>query len=208
MFHANESLNGKGTLSVFDGKMTFHVSLPGKNILNLYVGTAENAKTDEANWLFPTSDKVTYQDGFTETVYGFDIPVSKLDREFNLALVGKKGTWYDHKVCITGAEEKEKLPDGEHQVKIILSGGSGRAKIETPATIKVSGGKTRLTVVWTSSNYDYMIVEGEKYLNSTPESKSSFTFPVTDMTKPLKVTASTTAMGTPHEIEYTIGILY
>lgn len=208
MFHANEAKKGKGTLSVIDGKMTFHVTLAGKSILNLYVGKAEQAKSDEANWLKPTKDKVIYDDGFTDTAFGFDIPVKKLDREFDLALIGKKGIWYDHKVLITDIEEKEKLSDGEHEVDVALYGGTGKAKINSPAEIKVSNGKTILTVVWSSSNYDYMIVDGNKYLNQTPGEKSTFTFPVADETKPIKVIADTTAMGTPHEIEYTIGILY
>lgn len=208
MFHASEATDGKGTLSVFDGKMNFHVSLASKSILNLYAGKAEDAKTDEANWLQPTEDSVTYEDGLTETVYGFDIPVTKLNRDFDLALIGKKGVWYDHKVSITDIAEKPGLPEGDHEVAVLLSGGTGKVRISSPAQVKVADGVAMLTVVWTSSNYDYMIVDGVKYLNQNPGSKSTFTFPVTDMAKPLDVIANTTAMGNPHEIEYTIGIIY
>lgn len=208
MFHANESKKGKGTLSVLNGKMTFHVSLAGKSILNLYVGKAENAKNDESAWLVPTKDKVTYEDGYSETVNGFDIPVKKLEREFDLALIGKKGVWYDHKVSVCDVSEIERFPEGEHQVRVILDGGSGRAGIVNPACLKVSEKKSFLKVQWTSSNYDYMIVNGVKYMNQTPGEKSTFTFEIPDMTKPVKVIADTTAMGNPHEIEYTIGLLY
>ena len=107
MFHANEACEGKGTLTVKDGKMTIHVSLVSKNILNLYPGLAEDAQKDGAELLEPTEDTVTYSDGTTEEVYGFDIPVPALDEEFDLALVGTKGTWYDHKVSVSNPEPVE-----------------------------------------------------------------------------------------------------
>ncbi len=101
MFHVNEAYDGKGILTVKDGKMSIHVSLASKNITNLYPGTADEAEKDSAGVLQPTTDKVTYSDGKTESVYGFDIPVDNLDEEFDLALLGKKGKWYDHKVKVT-----------------------------------------------------------------------------------------------------------
>ena len=107
MFHANEACDGKGTLTVKDGKMTFHVSLASKNIVNLFVGKAEDAQKDGAELLEPTTDEVTYSDGETEEVYGFDIPVEAVDEEFDLALLGTKGTWYDHVVSISNPEKTE-----------------------------------------------------------------------------------------------------
>lgn len=100
MFHANETKDGKGTLTVKDGKMVFHVTLHSKNIVNLFPGKAEDARKDGAELLQPTVDTVTYSDGTTEEVYGFDIPVTVIDQEFDLALIGTKGVWYDHKVSI------------------------------------------------------------------------------------------------------------
>ena len=38
MFHANEACDGKGTLTVENGQMTFHVSLASTHIVNLYLG--------------------------------------------------------------------------------------------------------------------------------------------------------------------------
>ena len=107
MFHANEACNGKGTLTVQDGKMTIHVSLVSKTILNLFPGLAEDAQKDGAVLLQPTTDTVTYSDGLSEEVYGFDIPVPALDTEFDLALIGKKGVWYDHKVSVSNPEPLE-----------------------------------------------------------------------------------------------------
>ena len=104
MFHANEADNGMGVLTVKNGKMTLHVRLSGKKILNLYSGLAADAPSDEGAWLKPVEEKVTYSDGLSEDVYAFDVPVKNLDKEFDLALIGKKGTWYDHKVSVSVAE--------------------------------------------------------------------------------------------------------
>ena len=107
MFHVNEANDGKGTLTVKDGKMTIHVSLHSKHIVNLFVGKAKDAKKDGAELLEPTTDTVTYSNGDTEEVYGFDIPVPALDKEFDVALIGTKGVWYDHKVSVTNPVKVE-----------------------------------------------------------------------------------------------------
>ena len=86
MVHANEACDGKGTLTVADGKMTFHVSLASKNIVNLYLGTAEDAPSHESDWLQPTTDTVTYSDGTSDEVYGYDIPLDAVDTDFQLAI--------------------------------------------------------------------------------------------------------------------------
>ncbi len=101
MFHVNEADEGKGVLTVTDDGMTVHVRLVSKRIVNLYPGTAKNAETDSANVIQPTTDKVTYKDGAEEEVYGFDIPVPALGEEFDVAILGDKGTWYDHKVSVS-----------------------------------------------------------------------------------------------------------
>ncbi len=101
MFHVNEAEDGKGVLTVKDGQMTIHVSLASENILNLFPGSAEDAKKDGAELLQPTKDTVKYSDGTEEVVNGFDVPVPALDEEFPLALIGTKGKWYDHMVKVS-----------------------------------------------------------------------------------------------------------
>ncbi len=100
MFKVNEAYDNMGTLTVKNGEMTIHISLPSENILNLYPGLAADAEKDDAVLLEPTKDQVAYSDGTTETVNGFDVPVPYLDKEFDLALIGGKGKWYDHKVVV------------------------------------------------------------------------------------------------------------
>ena len=94
--------------------MILHVSLASKSIVNLFPGLAEDAQKEDAELLEPTLDTVTYSDGLSEEVNGFDIPVPALDEEFDLALIGKKGKWYDHKVSVSDPqpateEDLEKL---------------------------------------------------------------------------------------------------
>lgn len=107
MFRVNEANDGKGILTVKDGKMTIHISLVSKSILNLFPGTAEEAQKEGAKLLEPTTDTVTYSDGLSEEVYGFDVPVPALDEEFDLALIGKKGKWYDHTVSVSAPKPYE-----------------------------------------------------------------------------------------------------
>ena len=101
MFHVNEADAGKGVLTVKNGKMTIHIRLSGKKILNLFPGKAADAPSAEASWLKPVEETVTYSDGSSEKVFAFDVPVKNLNEEFDLALIGKKGTWYDHKVSVS-----------------------------------------------------------------------------------------------------------
>lgn len=214
MFHVSEACDGKGTLTVENGAMTIHVSLGSKNIVNLYPGLAEDAKKDGAELLEPTTDSVTYSDGSTEEVYGFDIPVPALDEEFDLALIGTKEKWYDHKVIVsnpepsedtsTQKESSESLADGNYTVDLTFEGGSGKAEILSPATITVSGETMTATVQWNSPNYDYMIVNGEKYLPVNTEGDSVFEIPITAFDEPVPVIGDTVAMSKPHEVEYTI----
>lgn len=206
MFHTNEVCEGKGTLTVKDGKMTIHVSLASTSILNLYPGLAEDAQKDGAELLQPSKDELTYPDGLKETVNGFDIPVPALDQEFDVALIGKKGKWYDHKVSVSNPvpQGQETLADGEYTVEAVLSGGTGKAKLLNPTALTVSEGKITATIVWSSSNYDYMIVNGDQYLPITTEGGSTFQIPVESLGVEIPVTADTVAMGTPHEIAYTI----
>ena len=209
MFHVNEADNGKGMLTVKDGQMTIHIRLASTHIVNLYVGMAADAPDHEADWLQPTTDTVTYSDGTSEEVYGFDVPVEALDADFQLAILGTKGKWYDHTVSVRNveaqaAEAVETPADGSYTCEVTLEGGSGRATVDSPAALTVADGKMTATIVWSSPNYDYMIVDGEKYLPTNTEGNSTFEIPVSALGVPLSVVADTVAMSTPHEIEYTL----
>ena len=213
MFHANEAVDGMGTLTVENGTMTFHVSLQSQKIVNLYPGMAADAPAHESDWLQPTVDTVTYSDGTSDEVYGFDIPVAAVDADFQLAILGTKGTWYDHTVSVSDAEPAaedaaaaavEVPADGSYTCAVTLEGGSGRATVESPAVLTVADGIMTATIVWSSPNYDYMLVDGEKYLPVNTDGNSTFEIPVAALDTALAVTADTVAMSTPHEIDYTL----
>ena len=212
MFHASEAVDGMGTLTVKNGVMTFHVSLQSQKIVNLYLGMAADAPNHESDWLQPTVDTVMYSDGTSDEVYGFDIPVQAVDADFQLAILGTKGTWYDHTVSVADAQPAadetaapaEAPADGSYTCAVTLEGGSGRATVESPAALTVADGTMTATIVWSSPNYDYMLIDGEKYLPTNTEGNSTFEIPVTALDTALAVTADTVAMSTPHEIDYTL----
>ena len=222
MFHVNDAYKDKGVLTVKDGKMTIHVSLQSQKIINLFPGTAEDAQKDGAELLEPTTDKVTYSDGYEEEVYGFDVPVPALDEEFDLALLGTKGKWYDHKVIVSDPVEGDdinavigestgkeavtakdlKLAEGEHSAEVTLEGGTGKATVDSPAVIRMNGDECTAVITWSSPHYDYMIVDGQRYEPVNTEGNSVFEIPVPYFDSPFDVIADTTAMSEPHEIEY------
>lgn len=213
MFRVNETCEGKGTLTVENGEMTIHITLGSKKILNLYPGLAEDASEEGAELLLPTEDTVTYSDGMTEEVYGFDVPVPLLESEFDLALIGTKGKWYAHKVSVSNpvplendeqVNDEVSLEDGTYSMGITFAGGSGKAEILSPVSVTVAGGKAMATVQWNSPNYDYMIVNGEKYLPVNTEGDSIFEIPVLIFDEPMDIIGDTVAMSKPHEIEYTL----
>ena len=239
MFHVNEACDGRGTLTVKDGAMSLHITLPSESIVNLFAGTAEDAQKDGAALLFPTVDTVQYADGSTEEVYGYDIPVPALGEEFDLAILGTKGVWYDHKVSVTDPQPESTSSGAASGVvtgtssgsssdagsgalsdstgrgasgsqtsgtaRVTLEGGSGKAAVESPCSItEVNGQITQAVIVWNSANYDYMVVDGTRYLNENEGGSSTFTIPVSGYDTPIDVIADTTAMSRPHEIEYTL----
>ena len=221
MFHVNEANQDKGILTVKDGKMTIHVSLQSKKIVNLYPGTADDAKKEGAELLEPTTDKVIYSDGYEDEVYGFDIPVPALEEEFDVALIGTHGNWYDHKAVVSDPVEGDDIQavingnaadsaasadvsDGEHTIEVALEGGTGKASVESPAVIRKNGDEITAVIKWSSPYYDYMIVNGQRYEPVNTDGNSVFEIPVASFDSPLEVIADTTAMSEPHEIEYTL----
>ena len=103
-----------------------------------------------------------------------------------------------------GGSKSKTLADGVYTVEVALEGGSGKASVESPAQLTVQDGAMTLTLVWSSSNYDYMVVNEETYQPTTLEPGSTFEIPVATLDEDLSVIADTTAMGNPHEVEYVI----
>ena len=100
---------------------------------------------------------------------------------------------------------KTDLTNGEYSIQVDLEGGSGKASVSSPTLMLVKDGRMYAELQWSSSNYDYMIVDGEKFLNESEEGRNSgFTVPITVLDDKMEVIADTLAMGAPHEINYTL----
>ena len=201
MFHVNEVYDGRGVLSVSGEKMVIHIVMPSKNIVNLYPGTAEDAQKEGAQLLDPLIESVTYPDGTSEDVYSFDIPVPCLDKEFDCALLGKKGKWYDHKVTVS--DPKKIFDDGEYTCEVTLEGGTGRAFVESPADVKIENGINTAKIIWSSTHYEYIEMGDERYDRLDGEGNSVMMIPF-EFDRDIHIKALTTAMSEPHLIEYTL----
>ena len=118
----------------------------------------------------------------------------------------KKQTSAKEETDLSGSSGvKMNMEDGEYSIQVDLEGGSGKAGVVSPTVLIVRDGRAFTRLQWSSSNYDYMIVDGEKYLPVNEEGMNSvFEIPVSAMDEPVEVIADTTAMGTPHEVEYTL----
>lgn len=143
-------------------------------------------------------DLTDYQDG----VYQMTIEDGKIVEAERLS--GKES-----ETAIVGSGVAEacdvNLEDGEYSIELSMSGGSGKASIESPTLLIVKDGKAYADLKWSSPNYDYMIVDGEKFLNESEEGiNSEYHVPVTCFDSEMNVIADTTAMGTPHEVSYSL----
>lgn len=104
---------------------------------------------------------------------------------------------------LVGCTKEAVLNDGEYLVNVTLEGGTGKVTIQSPATVVVKDGQAMVTIVWSSKNYDYMLVNDEKYINEAEVGEySTFTFPISGLPCDMTVVGDTTAMSVPHEIEY------
>ncbi len=200
------------TLTVADGKMTCDMTMGGTGYLYLFMGTGEEAVAAEE------SDYVAFTED-ADGIHHFVVPVESLDSGIPCAAFSKrKEKWYERTLCfrsdalpldafVEGTYDTVaslKLADGTYTVDAALQGGSGKASITSPATLTVADGKATLTVEWSSSNYDYMLVGEEKYLPVNTEGNSVFEIPVEAFNYRMAVVADTTAMSKPHEIAYHI----
>jgi len=199
-------------LHVKDGTMTAEMFMSGTGYLYLYSGTAEKAASAQE------SDYISYTEN-SDGVHIFTIPVQALDAEIPCAAFSrKKEKWYDRTLLIKADSlpdeaftesrfatvESLGLADGEYTIEVTLEGGSGKASVSSPAKLTVSDGNVSAEIIWSSNKYDYMLVNGEKFEPVSTEEHSVFEIPVTGFDYAMPVSADTTAMSQPYEIEYTL----
>lgn len=199
-------------LTVKDGAMTARMTMGGTGYLYVYMGTGEEAAK------VPESDLIPFEEN-SDGTHSFTVPVKSLNEVVPCAAFSKKKEkWYDRELVFEAAQipadaflntslktvEDLALADGTYTAEVALAGGSGRASVESPAVIEVKDGKAEATIIWSSSNYDYVRVDEEKLLPVNTDGNSTFVIPVSGFDSPLTIYADTTAMSTPHEIEYTL----
>lgn len=188
-------------LTVTNGEMSAVITLNGKGYEKLYMGTGEEALAD-------TDDKCIYYIEDNEGKYTYEVPVAALNQDINCAAWSiRKEEWYDRVLVFQSsmipedAMAENAVSDGKYTSEVTLSGGSGRAKVESPAELSVEGGAITATVIWSSPNYEYMLIDGIYYYPKNTTGNSTFEIPVS-MDKDIEITAQTVAMSTPHEIDY------
>ena len=200
----------KAVLHVQDGSMEATLTMSGKSYLYVYPGSAEEAAAAEEGSLIPfTEDK--------EGMHCFTIPVEALDTPVPCAAYSKnKELWYARTLLFRAdslpmeafregfftTAESLGLEDGDYEAAVALTGGSGKASVSSPAALTVKDGSCEALITWGSKNYDYMKVDGEKYLPVNSEGNSQFRIPVAYFDRPIIVIADTVAMSEPHEITY------
>ena len=164
------------------------------------------------------SDCIPYEENADGT-HSFTVPVKALNQVIDCAAFSKnKEKWYERQLVFRADDLPEEayltsryttaealgLEDGDYTAPVTLTGGSGRAQVESPAKLHLENGQLTATIVWSSSNYDYMKVDDEKFELANAEGNSTFIIPVKGFDAPMNVLADTVAMSTPHEIEYTL----
>ena len=103
-----------------------------------------------------------------------------------------------------GEASSENEEEGPRYYSISFEGGSGKAYIESPVEVTFDGSDITACFIWSSKNYDYMIVDDVRYDNENEGGPSTFHVKIKNLDEPLKVIGDTTAMSKPHEIEYVI----
>jgi hypothetical protein len=200
-------------LIVKGGKMSAVLTLSGHGYEKLYMGTGEQALAD-------TNDKCIYYVENAQGKYTYTVPVEALDKEIDCAAWSiRNQKWYDRVLVFQsssipkealaagstdGQSASEQPADGQYVVEVSLEGGSGRATIQSPTELTIEGGDMTAVIRWSSPNYDFMLVDGIKYLPTNTEGNSTFEIPVSQLDSDLAVSADTTAMSQPYLIDYTL----
>lgn len=191
------------------GQLTAEMVMGGKGYLYIFNGKGADAREEE---YIPFAENENGEHTFT-------MKIDALDKAVECAAYSKnKEKWYDRTLLFRADSlpldafadgtfntvQSLGLADGEYTVSVKLEGGSGKASVMSPAEMTVKNGEAAARLIWSSNNYDYMIVDGKRYDMIEGQEYSTFIIPVSCFDRKITVSADTTAMSTPHEIEYTL----
>lgn len=199
-------------LTVEDGEMTAVMTMGGKGYLKVFMGTGAEAVLASEEEYIPFEENALGQHTYT-------VPVEALDKPLDCAAFSKdREKWYERTLIFRASSlpvdafedgvvttpDMLGLEDGTYTVEMSLEGGTGKASVESPATLTVQDGQVFVEVIWSSANYDYMKVDDQRYELVDTEGNSNFIIPVSVFDWNMPIIADTIAMSEPHEIEYTL----
>ena len=205
----------KAELIVEGQEMSCIMTLSGTGYGKLYMGTGEQAASASKKDFIPFAEDA-------EGAYTYTVPVSALDTSIDCAAWSiRKEQWYDRVLVfksdslpaearlsepkqVSAPQGSVALAQGGYEIGVTLSGGSGKATVESPAMLTVTDSGMTARIVWSSPNYDLMVVDGTEYLPVNKEGNSVFEIPVSALDEELAVSAETVAMSKPHMIDYTL----
>lgn len=199
-------------LVVKDGKLEAVLYMSSDSYRYMFAGTAEQAAAADP------SDYISLEE-HEDAPHSFTLPIEALDAGVECAAFSvKKELWYDRTLLFRAdslpleafdesmftTAESLGLSDGIYTVEVTLTGGSGKASVQSPALLTVQNGTAMAKIVWGSSHYDYMKIDDAQYFPVNTEGNSAFEIPVSIFDRPMPVIADTTAMSQPYEIEYSL----
>ncbi|MBR0171786.1 MAG: hypothetical protein IJQ21_03240 [Lachnospiraceae bacterium] len=199
-------------LTVEDGKATAEMTMGGSGYQYVFPGSAAEAAAAGGTGYIEAGESPAGTNLFI-------IPVEALDAGIPCAAYSKKKElWYDRTIVFRAdslplsafadgtfeTADSLGIADGTYTVDVTLTGGTGRAGVQSPCRLFVENGTATAEIIWSSDNYDYMKVDGEQIMTEIVDGHSVCVIPVAAFNHPLAVIADTTAMSTPHEIDYTL----
>lgn len=194
-------------LIVAGGEMSALITLSGTGYEKLYLGTGEEALAD-------SDDKCIYYAEDTDGKYTYKVPVAVLNEDIDCAAWSiRKQAWYDRVLvfqsglipenAITPELTAVPISEGVYLIDVTLTGGTGRAKIKSPATMKITNSNKTALIEWSSPYYEHILLEGDYYYPINTSGNSVFEIPLV-IDADIPITAQTIAMSQPHEIDYVL----
>lgn len=199
-------------LTVKNGVMTAVMTMSGTGYLKVYMGTGEEAVATSEDAYIPFKER---EDGR----HTYEVPVDALDSGIACtAYSRRREKWYDRILVFEASSlpdeaftdvrwttiEELGLADGNYLIHVSLGGASGKTKVESPAVLEVKDGHAFAEIVFGSANYDYVLIDDEKYELINTEGNSAFRIPVKGFDYDIPIVADSIALGTPREIDYTL----
>lgn len=182
-------------ITVSSGSVQVRFDIGDPAITQIYQGDAASAEADPGN--------VIQGPGGV-----FTVNIDALNWKQDIA-VYKNGKWEDCSVSFGARGLKRSdmvsgdVKDGRYKAEVTLEGGSGRAHISSPAVVTARKGQLTARIKWSSEYYQYVQMGGIQFKKINKKGNSRMDIPVV-LDQDIGIQALTTAMSTPHLIDYTI----